>query len=803
MKNYIKFRILSLLIATLCLFSTQVNATIRYVAPLASSAWAGQTVYNDIPAAIAAAATDDEIWIASGTYDISATITYDVAKNLKFYGSFEGTETAIEQRAKVTNGKEWEFSNPTILKMAAAGTCINVNNAAITATFDGITIDGNSVTGTRGMWVNNATVVTISHCIVKNNNIDLANGAGILGTKKIIVEYCLIDNNKSSKIASGAKWGSGICIVAANSSVKYSLISNNTKTNDSGGGIGVDNVAGVVVSDCQFINNTTGNSGGGLCAYRIDDIHNCFFSGNSATGSGGGIYQRAYAGSGVIYNSIIVNNTSTGIGGGIYIGSQSNVSNVKTYNCIIANNTGSDAGVSVANATTTPAQIINCVLYNNKKSSDGTVSNIAVAGTNNIFKNNIIDNAAIANLTQTSCIIETDAAKLFTDIANSNYAPPATGFAGLDKGDNTALTFANNTDFSGVARTQGTAIEIGAYELVPAKQVVNLNLGTGVSSSTSSTSEVNMGDPVTIDFTLGSGYHSPYVSVNNTCYAYTESAGTYSVTIPSVTATQDITISAFAANMIPVTIDTWTDHLNPTTLYDTNKSLEIRNADAGYSNRRSYLRFDIPAYVKTNYNSATLKLYNGNATDRDNTTASVRTVTTTISELANFSSLNWNASGATTGTFDGTEVALLSPVVMKSTVENTQLSVDLSEYVLGQLETTNTINIQIATNTDGYLHLKSWENGNANYVPVLEFEEKIYSDNSYVSTQGKISISVADGFMTIKNMNTPDKVQIFDISGRKLYEEKTNNHLTLINYRLNKGLYVVKTANEAIKIAVR
>lgn len=468
--RHFNFRIL-LFIAVWALSLSITNATVIYVAPSGSAAWTGQIVYNDLTSAITAAATDDEIWIASGTYLIgTGGINYNVAKNLKFYGSFAGTETSIAQRAKVANGEEWEFQNPTIFKMTVGASCIWVNNSGITATFDGLTIDGDNISGTRGIGVNNATEVTISRCIIKNNNTGLANGAGILGTKKIIVDYCWVDHNTSEKLASGAKWGSGICIVAANSSVRNSLISNNSKNGDSGGGIGVDNVAGVVIANCRILQNSTTNSGGGICGYRVDDIHNCYIEGNTASGGGAGIFYRAYSGSGVIYNCIIVGNTATGTGGGLNCSVQSNISNVKVYNCIIANNTGSDAGASFANATTTPAQILNCIFYNNKK-TDATVSNIVVAGTNNPFKNNILDNASVTNLTQTNCVIETDAAKLFTDIANGDYTPPTTNFAGEDKGDATGLTFADSKDFAGFARTQGTAIEIGAYEITPSTAV--------------------------------------------------------------------------------------------------------------------------------------------------------------------------------------------------------------------------------------------------------------------------------------------------------------------------------------------
>ncbi len=453
------------LIVWLCCLSMQ--AAVRYVKPATAEAgiWAGQTIYNDLSSAIAAADSGDEIWIAGGLYEIGeGGINYNVAKNLKFYGSFAGTETSIDQRAKVSNGEEWEFTNPTVLKMTVGATCIWINNSSITATFDGLTIDGDNIEGTRGIAANNAVEVFITRCIVRNNNLIAANGGGILGTKKITVNYCLLENNATTKPSSGEKWGGAICILSANSSVKNSTIRNNTHNNN-GAGIGIDNVGGVVISDCVLSGNETTTNGGAICGYRIDDIHNCLIKGNKA-GNGGGIYFRAFSGSGIAYNCVIVDNEATNGAGGITYQGTTNA--LKVYNCIIANNKG-NSGVNLA-GNTANHQMINCLLYNNT-TSDNTVVNVKSGGTNNIFKNNILDNATITDLTQTDCIVESDPAKLFADITSADYAAPATDFAGLDKGNADGLSFADNKDYAGNARVQGAAIEIGAYELLPSDVV--------------------------------------------------------------------------------------------------------------------------------------------------------------------------------------------------------------------------------------------------------------------------------------------------------------------------------------------
>lgn len=458
MNKHIKSNLVYLLLIIASTFNLTAYATVQYVAPAGSSAWAGQTVYNDIASALAVAQVNDEIWVATGTYSIGVTMAVD--KSLKIYGGFAGTETTIDERLKVVNGSEWEFQNPTILNMTAGVNCFTVSNSTTTATIDGLTIDGNNIVGTRGITGSGWTELFISRCIIKNNNISSGYGAGIIGKSKTTISYCLVDHNVSVKPASSSKWGGGICILGANSSITFSTIKNNSHT-DSGGGIGVDNVAGVTISNCRITDNSTTNSGGGICGYVVDDIHNCWIENNTAN-NGGGIFCRAYSGSGNVYNSIIIGNTSITSGSGIVFGNSTTPQ--KVYNCLIINNKGGGGGVSFSNNTANH-QLINCILFNNKNGTN--VLNVVAAGTNNVFKNNILDTDNVTNLTQVSCIVETNPAKLFTNYDGGNYSLPESGFTGEDKGNATNLTFVDNKDYSGTLRVQGSEIEIGPYEITP------------------------------------------------------------------------------------------------------------------------------------------------------------------------------------------------------------------------------------------------------------------------------------------------------------------------------------------------
>jgi hypothetical protein len=364
------------------------------------------------------------------------------------------------------------------------------------------------------------------------------------------------------------------------------------------------------------------------------------------------------------------------------------------------------------------------------------------------------------------------------------------------------LTFADNKDYAGAARIQGPAIEIGAYEFALAEQVVNLTVGAGIASTTPATiTTATTGNPLTISFTLQSSYHTPYVSVNNVKYSLTESEGTYSFSIASVDETQNISISAFATNVLPVTEDTWVDNNSAATSYYTAEYLDTRNTYSSYSNRRAYLRFNLPANIRSNYNKVELKLYNGAATDRDNNNVSVRTVSTTISELADFSALTWTMSGAEAASYDGTEIAIFSPVVMKATAENTEITANISDYVINTLSGVDVVNVQFATDTDGYIHLKSLENGNANYVPVLVFSTDISTGN--YSLENEINVYYQNAKLQINNLKQSERLQITDMFGRKVYEEILNDESNTLNCTLAKGIYIVKVGTQTLKLLVK
>jgi CSLREA domain-containing protein len=220
-------------------------------------------------------------------------------------------------------------------------------------------------------------------------------------------------------------------------------VSNSTFSGNSAGmfgfGGGIYNEAGgtVTVSTSTFSDNSAGNWGGGIYnSTGTVTVSNSTFSGNSAS-FGGGIYNNF--GTVTVSNSTFSGNSASTRGGGIRnFGGTLNLNN-----SIVAGNSASD-GREIASADRVVTSGGNNLFG---FSGDGGLENVTTVGSD------IIPSVALAAI-------------LNSTLAN-NGGPTQTlalvaGSPAIDRG-NTTLT----TDQRGIARPQGTADDIGAFEFVP------------------------------------------------------------------------------------------------------------------------------------------------------------------------------------------------------------------------------------------------------------------------------------------------------------------------------------------------
>jgi len=300
-----KTRLLSLLLV--CLLAVPSFATIRYVnASVVGGTGDGLSwtnAHNNLQAALSAAVSGDEIWVARGTYypdeggsfaNNDITAAFVMKNNLGIYGGFSGngTETMLSQR-------DWTV-NPTILSgdINKNGTLDNAqdsrhvifNNYTVgsplnsSAVLNGFTISGGYGSGySGGGMYNKYASPTISHCNFSNNKVIVSKGGGMYNDDSSpTISYCIFSNNE----ASGGGYGGGMYNRNSSPNISYCTFSNNLSSGSGYGGGGMANFSSSpTVYFCTFSNNSTQGSSDGAGMLNRDAspvVSNCMFSGNNS-----------------------------------------------------------------------------------------------------------------------------------------------------------------------------------------------------------------------------------------------------------------------------------------------------------------------------------------------------------------------------------------------------------------------------------------------------------------------------------------------------------------------------------------
>ena len=290
----------------------------------------------------------DEVWVAKGVYENSATMILNADNNrtdVTLYGGFIGTETSIEQRVKSDvdgNGivEPWEFTNVTNFKGKgsaddASSTFVMLSMQSGT-TVDGVTISDNYYTGQTASGGSIGGSGTVRNTIFRN----------------------LVTENKTDG------------------------------KNITGGGIYISggHVDGCLIESCaaiQTANNGGQNQGGGVLIYGVSDnncgirtpsgylknsiIRNCKSEGGSKP-MGAAIFYKNGA---IVENCVIANNASTRGANGTKDGQgviQGHTKGDATYevnrfiNCTIVNNVADIYTIFFESACT---EVYNCICCGN------------------------------------------------------------------------------------------------------------------------------------------------------------------------------------------------------------------------------------------------------------------------------------------------------------------------------------------------------------------------------------------------------------------------------------------------------
>ncbi len=273
--------------------------------------------FTSLGAAIAAANSGDDIWVAEGTYTpgTARADSFELKSGVSLYGGFSGNETALGQRDP--------SANPTILsgEIGAAGIADNSFNVVTgSGNLGGAQIGGFTIT--RG----NA-----------NGGGDSSQGGGVRLQNAVNVEFL----SDTSFVDNTATNGGGLAIIGGTPTIRGTLQSN-TATGQ-GGGLWVN--AGQPVVQATFVSNDAATGGGGYWTNSAAGTINSgsVFTGNQATGNGG---TFAFDGAAPAFAAAptIVSSTAGGNGGAVWL---TGASLSGSFNVNMSTATGNGGGIYV------------------------------------------------------------------------------------------------------------------------------------------------------------------------------------------------------------------------------------------------------------------------------------------------------------------------------------------------------------------------------------------------------------------------------------------------------------------------
>ncbi|MBI3242449.1 MAG: hypothetical protein HYZ49_09170 [Chloroflexi bacterium] len=409
------------------------------------------------------------------------------------------------------------FSNSAYSEVSSCGG--SILNEAGTLTISGSTFSNNLAGSAGGGICNRAGgIVTIANSTFSDNGTPyrVLNGAAISNAGTLIITNSTISGN-NAYTGGGIFNGDGSILTITNSN-----ISDNTALGDGGGiyNFGINEASTLSVSDSTFSNNVAGvsnGSGGGIYNMSMGPltITRTNFSGNSAE-LGAGIYQRGVSN---VPTHITASTFSNNDRGGLYNFFGPLVVDSSTF----SNNMGVAAiesrhfafpptvmnGLTITNSTfsnnpeggveslnpgvgLSAIEVKNSTFFNN---GDSGISNIAYSGgsaTTTLYNTIIANNISARNCSATiidggnnlqfggdpfwgdsTCGATIPVADPLLGSLQNNGGLTKThallpGSPAIDAGNDSvcAADPVNSLDQRGVARPQGAACDIGAYEFI-------------------------------------------------------------------------------------------------------------------------------------------------------------------------------------------------------------------------------------------------------------------------------------------------------------------------------------------------
>jgi CSLREA domain-containing protein len=286
--------------------------------------------------------------------------------------------------------------------------------SAFTVVFNNLTIQGGIANLDNGGGLLNEGTATLNNCVIGGNSAPSGDGGGIYNDNVMTISGCTIAENSASSGDGGGVYDNGISITITNT-----WIAANATPNGDGAGFYFNGIGATISQSTVSGNSASGGDGGGIYVNgNTFTLTNCTVTGNDSV-DGGGIFIGGNTAN--LTAVTIASNTATNLGGGL-----ENLSAPQLQGVIVANNTGGNCDGNVTDGGT-------------NLQFPGTTCGLSITSADPLL-GALADNGGP---TQTMAL---GAGSPAIDANTESCPPPA-------------------IDQRGVARPQGPACDIGAFEL--------------------------------------------------------------------------------------------------------------------------------------------------------------------------------------------------------------------------------------------------------------------------------------------------------------------------------------------------
>lgn len=237
----------------------------------------------------------------------------------------------------------------------------------------------------------------------------------------------------------------------------------NGTTEQFGGGAFLANNSSPTIQNCTFRNNSAQQHGGAVHATGGNpNFFNCKFLNNSTVLYDAGAIYITTATNANIANCLFESNIATRYAGAILI---VNTNSSYISNCtFVKNQRGSGTGNSIFFSQTTGSPLLtvsNCIFYGNLPAGEAEISRNGSGGSYSV-KNSFSANGATDYISSSAQNNVITGNPFFVDYSNGDYNLQCRSTC-VNSGDATGLTIPS-TDLNNNPRTNGTSIDMGAFE---------------------------------------------------------------------------------------------------------------------------------------------------------------------------------------------------------------------------------------------------------------------------------------------------------------------------------------------------